>query len=248
MNSRRTIIICAIIIFILSGYMFKYLTQYKKLSYLMEGTYLQTSVHRIKGKKSGKKIVIIGGIHGNEIAGIKAAEELRNLSLKRGQFAIIPKANIEACTAGERMPYYMSDLNRAFPGRVNGTDSEKLAYDIYNFIMKEKPDLVIDMHEWERRFDEDNSILANGIILNEVENFQEIIFELIENLSSGLDERNKLTYYGSSPEGSLNREVWERLQIPVITVESNMENNLEYRIKLHTDIVKFFIKSYGMDD
>ncbi len=47
----------------------------------------------IKGEKTGKKILIIGGIHGNEIGGYKSADILRNLKIENGEILLIPRIN-----------------------------------------------------------------------------------------------------------------------------------------------------------
>ncbi|MFH1965231.1 MAG: succinylglutamate desuccinylase/aspartoacylase family protein, partial [Acidobacteriota bacterium] len=41
------------------------------------------------------------------------------------------------------------DLNRSFPGKVNGTLAERMALIIFDSILKTKPDLVLDLHnDW----------------------------------------------------------------------------------------------------
>ncbi|WP_315119104.1 succinylglutamate desuccinylase/aspartoacylase family protein [uncultured Clostridium sp.] len=216
--------------------------------YLMKGGELQTPIYYVNGEHKGKKIIIIGGIHGNEVGGVKGAEEMRNINLKRGQLIIIPKANIEACNLVVRNPYYMMDLNRVFPGKKQGTDPEKLAYEIFKLIEREKPHMVIDLHEWERDFEEDSRLHVNGIILNSMDKVFEMVSEITNHVGNSLNSNNRITYYSSSPEGSINKEVSDRLEIPVITIESNMKNNLEERVELHKNIIKFILKTYEMSD
>jgi hypothetical protein len=50
------------------------------------------------------------------------------------------------------------------------------------------------------------------------------------------------------PKGSINREVSEILDIPVLTIESNMENSLKDRVDFHLYIIENIIKNYEMDD
>ena len=60
-----------------------------------------------------------GGIHGNEPAGARAADQIRHWPLKKGRLIVVPKANIPGLKAGTRyMPgesKLLHNLNRNFP-------------------------------------------------------------------------------------------------------------------------------------
>lgn len=211
-----------------------------KSYYIMKGSELETSVYFINGEENGAKIFIIGGIHGNEIAGIEAAEKIKKLNIKKGKIIVIPKCNIEACKNGERNPYYMQDLNRNFPGKDNGTDTERLAYEIYNLIKKEKPDIVIDLHEWESS--------SPAIIFNSTKNAFPLILTIIDKMNNDIIGVKNFSYYSTPPPGSINKEVSQRLNIPIITIESYMKEKLEDRINTHINIVNTVLKYYGMDE
>ncbi|KAJ52090.1 putative deacylase [Clostridium tetanomorphum] len=211
-----------------------------KSYYIMKGSELETSVYFINGEENGAKIFIIGGIHGNEIAGIEAAEKIKKLNIKKGKIIVIPKCNIEACKNGERNPYYMQDLNRNFPGKDNGTDTERLAYEIYNLIKKEKPDIVIDLHEWESS--------SPAIIFNSTKNAFPLILTIIDKMNNDIIGVKNFSYYSTPPPGSINKEVSQRLNIPIITIESYMKEKLEDRINMHINIVNTVLKYYGMDE
>lgn len=211
-----------------------------KSYYIMKGSELETSVYFINGEENGAKIFIIGGIHGNEIAGIEAAEKIKKLNIKKGKIIVIPKCNIEACKNGERNPYYMQDLNRNFPGKDNGTNTERLAYEIYNLIKKEKPDIVIDLHEWESS--------SPAIIFNSTKNAFPLILTIIDKMNNDIIGVKNFSYYSTPPPGSINKEVSQRLNIPIITIESYMKEKLEDRINTHINIVNTVLKYYGMDE
>ena len=56
----------------------------------------------------GINTAIIGGVHGNEIAGWNTALQFANeFNFKTGKFLIIPKANLLACELNDRYPGYL---------------------------------------------------------------------------------------------------------------------------------------------
>lgn len=233
------ILIGLIVIYI---YKISYTYNYKDC-YIMEGTKYESPIYYIdNGKKI--KLMIISGIHGNEIASINAAERIIEEKPNWADFIILPRANIEAVKLKERNPYYMSDLNRAFPGKAKGTDTELLAYEIFKLIEKEKPDIVIDLHEWERSYDEDNRLLSNGLILSfDNPRFWETTKKVYDEWSLR-DNSTKIMMEASILKGSLNKEVSDLLDIPVLTIESNMNEKLENRIKFHLYVIESIIKYF----
>ncbi|NIM59500.1 MAG: succinylglutamate desuccinylase [Candidatus Aminicenantes bacterium] len=53
------------------------------------------------------------------------------------------------------------NLNRAFPGRANGTLTEKTCYALIQLIIKEEVDIVIDLHEAELQYPVISTIVAH---------------------------------------------------------------------------------------
>lgn len=219
----------------------------QRLESLMKDTKYQTPIYYLNENNNKIKIVIVAGIHGNEIAGVKAVEKIIEEKYNWAEMILIPKANIEAYKSKVRNPYYMSDLNRSFPGKDKGTDTELLAKEIFNIIEKEKPDFVLDLHEWNKAYDEDEKKLDNGLIFNSTENKLWKSGEKIYNEYGDTKTNNMLTLNLGSPNGSLNKEIWEFLNIPVLTIESNMSESLDQRIDFHLQIIKKIIKNYEMD-
>lgn len=215
--------------------------------FIMEDTQYETPIYYLNNGVEKPKVFIISGIHGNEIAGIKASEFIIEEEYDWAKIIVIPKANHEAYKLKVRNPYYMSDLNRSFPGKINGTDTEKLAYEIFNRIKIEKPDFLIDLHEWDNNFDEDPRLLVNGLIMNSIEGKLWKIGEKVYNQYNNQNKKDKLVLNIGPPKGSINKEVSERLGIPVITIESNMNNSLRDRVDFHLYIIENIIKNYGMD-
>lgn len=98
---------------------------------------------------SGKpQIAIVGCLHGDEIIGKKAIDELKKIKLLRGSLKLVV-ANEKALRAKKRM--VEKDLNRSFPGKKNGCYEEKLAHCLIKEILP--ADVVIDVHATNSNFE-----------------------------------------------------------------------------------------------
>jgi predicted deacylase len=51
---------------------------------LLAGTGQETPWHRVASGEPGPVVMIVGGVHGNELAGARAAEQIRHWTLARG--------------------------------------------------------------------------------------------------------------------------------------------------------------------
>ena len=100
--------------------------------------------------RPGPKVLVVGGIHGNEPSGALAAQALaEGRHPTCGVMIVIPAANPQALVARERSAPHPDgtpalDLNRAFPGRGEGLEARQAAV-IY--AAAAGTDLVLDLHE-----------------------------------------------------------------------------------------------------
>ena len=110
--------------------------------------YIPISV--INGKEKGPIFTILAGVHGYEYPPIMAVQELMKQidpAKLKGTLIILPITNIGAFY--ERVPYQnptdKKNLNTVFPGKENGTITEKIA----NYITKNIipiSDVFLDIH------------------------------------------------------------------------------------------------------
>ncbi|WP_066142999.1 succinylglutamate desuccinylase/aspartoacylase family protein [Haladaptatus sp. R4] len=110
---------------------------------IREGTPDETEVVVIDSGSSGPTAVVVGGMHGNEPAGYKAAERMSEWSIDRGTLVLIPKSNpvaIEKDTYSNEK----GNLNRQFP--PGKTPSTPLARAIWGVITDHDADLVFNLH------------------------------------------------------------------------------------------------------
>ena len=105
---------------------------------------------------SGPTALLTGGNHGDEYEGPLALFELaRTLDPKdvSGTVIIVPAMNYPAFRAGTRTsPIDRGNMNRAFPGRPDGTVTEKIA-DYFQRHLLPRADIVLDFHSGGRTLD-----------------------------------------------------------------------------------------------
>ncbi len=104
----------------------------------------------LRGKSSGPVLALIAGTHGYEYAPILALQRIaRDLDVSelRGTVIIVHIANPSAFYGRSVYvnPTDNQNLNRQYPGKQNGSYSERIAFAITHEVI-EKSDYVIDMH------------------------------------------------------------------------------------------------------
>lgn len=123
---------------------------------IAKGTDWETDYFVIDSGVSGATVLIIGGMHGNEPAGSRAAEQILHWPITSGKLIVVPRANVLALKANTRttpdQPEEERNLNRNFPQVDPGGGSEvtprgELAAALWRFAFKARPDWVIDLHE-----------------------------------------------------------------------------------------------------
>ncbi|ESX27208.1 N(2)-acetyl-L-2,4-diaminobutanoate deacetylase DoeB [Mesorhizobium sp. LSJC264A00] len=104
----------------------------------------------------GPAALLTGGNHGDEYEGPLALYDLaRTLDPKQvsGTVIIVPAMNYPAFRAGTRTsPIDKGNMNRSFPGRPDGTVTEKIA-DYFQRELLPRADLVFDFHSGGRTLD-----------------------------------------------------------------------------------------------
>jgi predicted deacylase len=103
----------------------------------------------VRGAKPGKSIVVTGGVHGDEYEGplavLKLFQTLQPAKMA-GTFVGIPVVNPPAFDAGTRSsPLDDQNLARVFPGKSDGTVSEKIAHALLQHVIPQG-DMFLDLH------------------------------------------------------------------------------------------------------
>ena len=111
-------------------------------------SFIPITVHH--GAEVGPVLALIAGIHGSEYAPILAMQKLAPLidpSELRGTLIIVHIANMPAFSGRTIYtgPNDLKNLNRSFPGDINGTITDRIAYTIRNEVMM-RADYLVDIH------------------------------------------------------------------------------------------------------
>ena len=117
------------------------------------GTTWETRWHVVETGVPGPSVLIVGGIHGNEPAGFRAADQIRHWPIKRGKLIVIPKVNrlgVEANTRwapDHRNDREARDLNRNFGTLDQPQPRTEHCRAVWEFIESERPEWIFDLHE-----------------------------------------------------------------------------------------------------
>jgi uncharacterized protein len=101
------------------------------------------------GVNPGKTLVVTGGVHGTEFASIEGATrfaEKLDPSVMRGSVIVVPVANVPQFRERTQFvnPVDGLNLNDSFPGKREGSFTERLAYTLFEVIRL--GDVYIDCH------------------------------------------------------------------------------------------------------
>lgn len=112
-------------------------------------TIIEIPVYVYRSIKPGPTLLILAGMHGDEINGIEIVRRLITRDDVRnplcGSIIAIPVINIISFLYGSRDLPDGRDLNRCFPGSRNGSLGSRIAFDLMNEIIPQI-DFGIDFH------------------------------------------------------------------------------------------------------
>jgi predicted deacylase len=103
-------------------------------------------IYRIFGKEPGKTLMLIGGIQGDEPGGYLTADLYADISLKKGNLIVVPRANFYSILLNQR-DGMTGDMNRKFS---KTTDDEKnMEQEIVTILKKliGEADCLLNLHE-----------------------------------------------------------------------------------------------------
>ena len=120
---------------------------------ILAGTERETKGYVRTAEADGPTVMVVGGIHGNEVAGYRAAADVSDMAIERGQLVTIPRANVAAIRNDTRNARGGVDLNRQFS--VGKRPRTELARALWSVVTRYDPDVFIDLHESKGIFDGD---------------------------------------------------------------------------------------------
>ncbi len=119
----------------------------RELVTLMPGTDWATDGVAIHSGRSGPRVMVLGGVHGNEPGGWLAAEHIADWQVEFGSLLVLPRINWRSAAALERTLPGFADLNRSYPGKADGLPMQQMAAAIVQAGQDFAPELLFDLHE-----------------------------------------------------------------------------------------------------
>lgn len=101
-------------------------------------------IYRIYGDEPGKTLLVIGGIQGNEPGGYLAADLYVELSLKKGNLIVVPRANL--CSIVRNVRGVNGDMNRKFADASEPDDHDRQIIEKLKELIREA-DFLLNLHD-----------------------------------------------------------------------------------------------------
>jgi len=212
--------------------------------------------YHLKSKNAKFKVMLIGGIHGNEMGAYKAADMLINATLKKGELFIVPRSNFTSILADVRG--YNGDMNRKFE-----TISKKDPDFYYVELLKEaildyRPDVLISMHDGYGFNIENKRAWGQSVVIDEVK------YKNFNLFSEANFVRNHANIYLKKKLGLINTKTFTshihdeqkkaltgwclKHNIKAFCIEASKQlPSLEEKIKTHLVILREFFNLYDVE-
>ncbi len=237
---------------------------------LMAGTPYETALYILGSGKPGPIAMVLGGVHGNEPGGWLAAERIVDkLRPQIGALLVVPRANKVAISRGERTDDDLADLNRSYPGFVDGKPMERMAVEIVNAIRYYHVNLVQDMHEswafYKDRTTNGTAFLGQTVATQGAEGVA-LVTKVVDKINTQIlsDQETFFTrdFGNPTPQPNLPRQTSNVPEpgrgtsslgldkivpgvIPIL-VEMGQQQTLERRIALHVQLFQDVLAEIGM--
>jgi len=113
------------------------------------GGHIETPVVVMHGTMRGPRLCLVAGVHGDEVNGVEIIRRVLqndgNSMQLQGTLVAVPIANLSAFRRGSRYLPDRRDLNRYFPGRIDGSSASRIAYRLFHNVIRHC-DAVVDIH------------------------------------------------------------------------------------------------------
>jgi len=172
-----------------------------------ESSFLDAPVFVARGTRLGPALCMTAGIHGDEINGTEIARRAFSWidpAALSGTVIVFPMVNAAGVRSGNRYMQDRRDLNRAFPGRSNGSVTSLVAHMLFTEI-KRNCNYLIDLHT--------GSFSRSNHPQIRVGPSDERAFELARHFGVGI------VVIDDGPNGSIRREASD-IGIPAIIYEA----------------------------
>ena len=202
------------------------------------------------------RVMLIGGIHGNEMGAYKAADMLINSNLKKGELFIIPRSNFTSILADVRG--YNGDMNRKFEN-ISKKDPDFYYVELLKeAILDYKPDVLISMHDGYGFNLENKRAWGQSVVIDEIKYKNFNLFKEADFVrrNANLYLEKKLSLINTHTfSGHIHDEQKKALtgwclkhNIKAFCIEASKQlPSLNEKIKTHLTMLREFFKLYDIE-
>jgi predicted deacylase len=237
-----------------------------------KGSAQELEVFKIYGREAGPTVMLLGGIQGDEPGGFLSADPYADISLKKGNLIVVPRANFRSVVFNNRGP--AGDMNRKFEDGLP-YEPELDVVAVLKSLMAES-DLLLNLHDgsgfyrpvWEsdmanpKRYgqsiiaDTDAYVhAASGRTVELAKAAEEVVARLNREIAEPLyryhffnmETVKEDTQYPEQRK-SATYYALTRLGIPAFGIEASKQlPSLEMKIRHHILAINAFLDIYGVE-
>ncbi|NPA13281.1 MAG: hypothetical protein GXO45_04770 [Aquificae bacterium] len=211
-----------------------------------------------RGREKGGRVLVVGGIHGNEIGAYKSSDILVDLEVKRGELIVVPRSNFTSVLANMRG--YNGDMNRKFQ-HIPKTDPDyQFVKQLKQLILEYRPDVVLSLHDGYGFHAYNPNHWGQCIVIDEnrYKGFElyKVARYVADNFNREVSERRlKIPVFNTktftSDEHKEQRKALTgwclRQDIPAFCIESSKQIPLSKKLLTHFKMLKWFFKVYNVE-
>jgi hypothetical protein len=220
---------------------------------LMADTPFEASGYIFHSGQPGPRVMVLGGVHGNEPGGWMAAEAIAGWEVRRGVLIVLPRLNHRSAALFERtLPEY-GDLNRMYPGDPSGDlPMSRMAHEITMLAREWQVHWLFDLHEsWgffnERGENSGTAFIGQTVTTGGGTASQYFMRGLVESVNGRIADREELVFrsrpggvFGGGGRGTSSLSLGNHVPgLTPVLVEMGQQGQTERRrSELHQVIVR----------
>lgn len=189
-------------------------------------------------------ILVTAGIHGTEVAGVRAALLLAQMKVHKGTLIVVPKVNKQALLEHKRGT---PDVNRSFSRFATDPPTTSIARELQQLVRRHQPDYCIDLHEADGFHRLDERKLGQTLIAYPHED----TINLARRVTRRINRRIRLNHRKFSVKtgklrGSFRTYAGDVKGVRAITVETCMQQPLRIRTRDQLTLATLLCEEMGM--
>ena len=206
-------------------------------------------MHVMQAAAPGPTALVQAGIHGDEVAGVHALQELLEggYAPRRGRLIVIPVMHPAAYRARRRTPAEGLDLNRCFPGEADAAQPEpRLARRFMDVVLEERPQLVATLHESRKRYHPDVQSSYGQTLVYGVDPRPTLLDRALQRLNEGRSDAERFSpLYDPIPTAS-TEVIVDAIGCVGVCVETWMGFAERRRIEMQQQVVEVLLSELGV--